>query len=83
MRLKLPVRQPACHRENAMHALSCGMRPWLPYVLVVASASFVYVALADLIPQLQRRLGARDTVSQVLWLALGIVLVTAVSQLAH
>ena len=31
---------------------------WLPYFLVLASSSFVYVALADLIPQLQKRLGS-------------------------
>ncbi|WP_310566145.1 ZIP family metal transporter [Hydrogenophaga sp.] len=56
---------------------------FLPYFLVAASSSFVYVALADLIPQLQKRLGLRDTVGQVLWLAAGIALVTLVSGLAH
>jgi zinc and cadmium transporter len=38
---------------------------YLPYFLVVASSSFIYVALADLIPQLQRRLTARETALQV------------------
>ena len=56
---------------------------YLPYFLVVASSSFIYVALADLIPQLQRRLGARETVAQVAWLLGGIALVTVVSALAH
>lgn len=56
---------------------------WLPYFLVVASSSFIYVALADLIPQLQRRLGARETGAQIAWLLLGIALVSAVSVLAH
>ncbi len=56
---------------------------WLPYFLVAASSSFVYVALADLIPQLQKRLGLRETVAQVLWLAAGIALVTLVSGIAH
>jgi zinc and cadmium transporter len=55
----------------------------LPYFLVVASSSFIYVALADLIPQLQKRLGARETATQVLWLLIGIALVTLVSGLAH
>ena len=55
----------------------------LPYFLTVASSSFVYVALADLIPQLQRRLSARQTAVQVVWLLLGIGLVTLVSSLAH
>jgi len=55
----------------------------LPYFLVVASSSFVYVALSDLIPQLQKRLSAKETLVQVLWLVTGIVLVTVVSGLAH
>jgi len=41
------------------------------------------VALADLIPQLQKRQGLRETVAQILWLLLGIALVTLVSSLAH
>ena len=56
---------------------------WLPYFLVVASSSFVYVALADLIPQLQKRLGARETLAQIAWLLGGIALVVVVSQAAH
>ena len=55
----------------------------LPFLLVVASSSFIYVALADLIPQLQKRLGARETLAQVLWLVAGILLVMGVSRLAH
>jgi len=55
----------------------------LPYFLVVASSSFMYVALADLIPQLQKRLGARQTAAQIAWLLIGIALVTLVSSLAH
>ncbi len=55
----------------------------LPYFLAIASSSFVYVALADLIPQLQKRLGARDTAAQIAWLLAGIALVTAVGALAR
>jgi zinc and cadmium transporter len=56
---------------------------FLPYFLVAASSSFVYVALADLIPQLQKRLSLRETAAQVAWLLVGIGLVTVVSRLAH
>lgn len=59
------------------------LEDWLPYFLTVAASSFVYVALADLIPQLQKRLSAGQTAAQVAWLATGIVLVTVVSLLAH
>jgi zinc and cadmium transporter len=55
----------------------------LPYMLVIASGSFIYVALADLIPQLQKRLSLKETAAQVAWLAVGIALVTVVSGLAH
>ncbi|MBO9512815.1 MAG: ZIP family metal transporter [Variovorax sp.] len=56
---------------------------WLPYFLVLAGSSFIYVALADLIPQLQKRLSSRQTAMQIVWLAVGIGLVTGVSRLAH
>lgn len=59
------------------------LHDYLPYFLVVASSSFVYVALADLIPQLQKRLSARETAAQIVWLLTGIGLVTVVSRLAH
>ncbi len=59
------------------------LQDYLPYFLVVASSSFVYVALADLIPQLQRHLSMRQTLAQIAWLAAGIVLVVMVSGFAH
>jgi zinc and cadmium transporter len=55
--------------------------PWqelFPYLLVVASSSFVYVAVADLLPQLQRRLPWRETLSQLAWLTGGLCLVLLV-----
>ena len=59
------------------------LQDFLPYFLVVASSSFIYVALADLIPQLQKRLTARETVAQIAWLIAGMVVVTMVSGVAH
>jgi zinc and cadmium transporter len=59
------------------------LQDFLPYFLVAASSSFVYVALADLIPQLQKRLSLPATVAQIGWLLAGIALVTLVSGLAH
>jgi zinc and cadmium transporter len=55
----------------------------LPYMLTIASSSFVYVALADLIPQLQKRLSSRETAAQIVWLLAGMALVSGVSYLAH
>ena len=59
------------------------LRDYLPYFLVVASSSFIYVALADLIPQLQRRLSARQTAAQIAWLLFGMGMVITLSGLAH
>ena len=62
------------------------VRPWqaaLPYLLVAASSSFIYVAVADLLPQLQQRLNWRATVAQLAWLAAGLLLVTGARALLH
>ena len=59
------------------------LESWLPFFLTIASSSFIYVALSDLIPQLQKKLPARETLTQVIWLVLGILLVTLVSSVAH
>ena len=59
------------------------LQDYLPYFLAVASSSFIYVALADLIPQLQKRLSARETLTQIVWLGAGMGLVMGVSGLAH
>lgn len=64
------------------YVLVDALHDWLPYFLVVASSSFVYVALADLIPQLQKRLSARETAAQILWLSVGIGMVVLVSAVA-
>ena len=60
--------------------------PWqsyFPYLLVVAASSFIYVAVADLLPQLQQRLNVRDTLAQVAWLALGLALVMVAGHYLH
>jgi zinc and cadmium transporter len=59
------------------------LRDYHPYFLVVASSSFIYVALADLIPQLQKRLRPLQTLAQLGWLLGGIGLVTLTSALMH
>jgi zinc and cadmium transporter len=60
--------------------------PWeaaFPYLLVVAASSFVYVAVADLIPQLQHRLTLRETLAQLTWLAVGLSIVVLATRLLH
>jgi zinc and cadmium transporter len=50
-------------------------RPFLPYFLAAAASSFIYVALADLIPQLQKHVGPRQAARHIFWLLLGILVV--------
>ena len=55
----------------------------LPYLLVLAASSFIYISVADLLPQLQQRLAWKDTFAQVAWLAVGLGVAFAVSTLLH
>lgn len=94
LRLSSPNRRAALVKVSLAGAVTAlgGLTGWwlvdrlqdyLPYFLVVASSSFIYVALADLIPQLQKRLSARETAAQIAWLLVGIGLVMLVSGFAH
>ena len=56
---------------------------WLPYALAVAAASFLYVAVADLIPGLHRRVDARTSVKQVALIALGVLVIGFSHEFAH
>jgi zinc transporter ZupT len=47
----------------------------IPYVLVFASSGFIYIAVSDLMPQMQRRATVRESVPQVLLIGLGVVIV--------
>jgi zinc and cadmium transporter len=46
---------------------------WVPRVLAIAAASMIYVAVADLIPGLQRRTRLAETLVQVVFIGLGIL----------
>jgi zinc and cadmium transporter len=54
---------------------------WVPYALALAAASMIYVAVADLIPGLQRRVKLAETVLQLVLLGLGIGSIALVHRL--
>ena len=60
-----------------------GARTVLPYVLAVAAASFIYIAVADLIPGLHRRLEWRATLQQISLILLGVVVIFAAHSTLH
>ena len=55
----------------------------LPYALALAAASFIYVAVADLIPGRHRRVDLRASLGQVVFIALGVGLVYLTHQGMH
>lgn len=57
------------------------LREWIPYLLGLAAASMIYVAVADLIPGLHKRTELRATIQQVLLIALGIASIVIVQAL--
>jgi zinc and cadmium transporter len=54
------------------------IQAYLPYVLAFTSASFIYIAVADLIPALHRGIRIGDSLSQLCLIASGILLVILV-----
>ena len=48
---------------------------FVPYVLAIAASSFIYVAVADLIPGLHKRTEISESVRQILLIASGVFLI--------
>ncbi|HVK93924.1 MAG TPA: ZIP family metal transporter [Noviherbaspirillum sp.] len=55
----------------------------IPYVLVFASSGFIYIAVSDLMPQMQRRASLRETIPQIVLIAVGVALVLFVTGQSH
>lgn len=65
------------------YTLFSQMSQVLPVALVLAAASFLYVAVADLIPQMQQRVAFKAGLSQVVTIALGVVMVAYLATFLH
>lgn len=59
------------------------MQQLLPYILVVAASSFIYVAVADLIPGLHARVQPKETLQQIVLITLGIVFIFITHSTLH
>jgi zinc and cadmium transporter len=55
----------------------------LPYALALAAASFLYIAVADLIPGLHRRVDAGSGFKQFVFIVLGVAVIYVSHSLAH
>jgi len=51
------------------------LQSWIPYTLAFSAASFLYIAMADLIPEMHRKTRLKDTLSQILLVILGILII--------
>ena len=58
-------------------------RAWLPYVLAVAASSFIYVAVADLIPGMHQRTQARESIAQAVLIIVGVLVIFVTHEWAH
>jgi zinc and cadmium transporter len=66
----------------AYYALGTAME-LLPYAIAFAASSFIYIAVADLIPGLHRRVDLRAGLEQVLFIGLGVAVVYFTHQQMH
>ena len=64
------------------YALGSGMH-LIPYVLVLASSGFIYIAVSDLMPQMQRRATLRESVPQFVLIAVGVGIVVLLTHRFH
>ncbi len=58
----------------AYYGLSA-VQPMVPFVLAVAAASFIYIAVADLIPGLHERTQLRASLQQITLIAAGVLVI--------
>jgi zinc and cadmium transporter len=59
------------------------MQVALPYVLAIAASSFIYIAVADLIPTLHQRVDGKAAVQQMLLIAAGILVIYSAHSTLH
>ena len=55
----------------------------LPYVLVFAAASFIYIAVADLIPWMQRRPDTESSTWQIVMVGAGVGMIALTHSFLH
>ncbi|MBI4194213.1 MAG: ZIP family metal transporter [Betaproteobacteria bacterium] len=60
-----------------------GSQAAIPSILAVAAASFIYIAVADLIPHMHRSTDARSTAWQIALIAAGVATIVVTDVLLH
>ena len=55
----------------------------LPYFLALAASSFIYIAVADLIPSLHKRTDTKTSLQQIILIAAGVALICTMENIAN
>ena len=55
----------------------------LPYFLALAASSFIYIAVADLIPSLHKKTDLKTSLQQITLIAAGVFLICSLNGMAH
>ncbi|MDD5580341.1 MAG: ZIP family metal transporter [Methylobacter sp.] len=55
----------------------------LPYFLALAASSFIYIAVADLIPSLHKKTDLKTSLQQIALIAAGVLLICSLHTIAH
>lgn len=63
--------------------LLADMQEILPYILVVAASSFIYIAVADLIPGLQNKVKPSESLQQISLIAAGVIFIYLAHSTLH
>jgi len=56
---------------------------FLPYILAIAASSFIYIAVADLIPGLHKRTAAIESIQQITLISLGVLVIYTAHSFLH
>ena len=59
------------------------MQHLLPYILIIAASSFIYVAMADLIPNLHNKVKLSETAQQISLIAAGTIFILIAHSTLH
>lgn len=59
------------------------VRESLPYFLALAASSFIYIAVADLIPSLHKKTDMKTSLQQIALIAAGVLLICSLHGFAH
>jgi len=60
-----------------------GMQHLLPYILIIAASSFIYIAVADLIPGLHHKVKLSETLQQISLIAAGTIFIYIAHSTLH